>query len=163
MKIYIYFKEKHPKRNKLAFTDMWEKPVDLFNHTTRASNFAPSTFASFGSFASVQSIIHCVYILSCWSYLLLQKTAFSTQSQENTTSIKYSFRSKNYRLYRDGNSANFIFVCCHEKYILRAVCQYFKLTSYLVISMSLLRLPSYVLFFFVGCFICAPDSVVLVY
>ena len=44
----IYPAAKHPKHNKLAITDIREKPVDFFNDTARAS-----TFANFGSVAKV--------------------------------------------------------------------------------------------------------------
>ena len=33
---------KHPKHNKLAVTDIWEKPVEFFNDTSRASTLDPA-------------------------------------------------------------------------------------------------------------------------
>ena len=60
IEIYIFVRKKHPvtccpaakhpKQNKLAVTDIREKPVDFFKDTARASR---NNFAKLGSFAKV--------------------------------------------------------------------------------------------------------------
>ena len=74
IEIYIYARKKHPftsypaaklpKHNKFAATDLLEKPVDFFNNTARASNFA-----NIGLFAKVSfpvgSIIPWFSLYNC--------------------------------------------------------------------------------------------------
>ena len=60
---------KAPKHDKLAVTEMREKPVDFINVTARASNFA-----DLGSFAKVsvpvQSIIPWSDMLPIWPFFV---------------------------------------------------------------------------------------------
>ena len=147
IKIYIYFRKKHPKQNKLAVTDMREKPVDLFNHT--GVKFCPLNFCQLWFLCRSVCFFSIYYLLCAPTEQLklppLTKIVFSTQSQENTISMKYSFHSKNYKHYRDGNSANFIFGCCHKK-------KYFKSGTFpctVFLWLGGLYVPQIALYYFV--------------